>query len=134
MSNNVTNLPTCQGKKSDGSPCERVISPQAKYCYSHDSSRAEERKANAAKAGSWTKVGPELASLKKELRQLATDVRENRVTTGKGSVMNQILGMVLKVVEQERKQREQDQVVAELAELRELVDSRPTEGARASWR
>jgi hypothetical protein len=119
---NLRSLPTCQGKKSDGSACERLVSPKATFCYSHDPAHAAQRRATASKAGSWTKGVPELASLKRDLRKLAEDVLEGKISTGKGSVVNQVLGTFLKVIEQERRQREQEQLAVELAELKEIVE------------
>jgi hypothetical protein len=114
-------MPRCVGVKADGEPCKAIVKEGQRICAAHDPARAEQRRRAASKAGSWTKSTPELAGLKKELRQLADDIRAGRVTTGKGSVINQVLGSYLKVVEQERKQREQEQLVTELAELREIV-------------
>jgi hypothetical protein len=54
----------CQGIKSDGTRCERLIGASQEYCYSHDNSRAAERKTNATKAAK-SKTGLELVAVKR---------------------------------------------------------------------
>ena len=73
MSDNITNLPRCQGKKADGSSCERVVSASQRYCYSHDPNRAIERSSNASKAAK-CKASIELREIKAQLKELAEDV------------------------------------------------------------
>jgi hypothetical protein len=46
-------------------------------------------------------------------------------------VAARILGVYLRAVEQERKQREFEELARELAELREIVDTRGDERGRA---
>jgi hypothetical protein len=44
------------------------------FCYQHDSDKADERRRNASKGGRSKGGGPELAELKKRVKDLARDV------------------------------------------------------------
>jgi hypothetical protein len=48
----------------------------------------------------------EVVEIKQRLRQLADDVVEGRVDTGRASVASQLLGTLLRAVEQERRVKE----------------------------
>ena len=93
MSDNVTNLPHCQGKKADGSSCERVVSASQRYCYSHDPNRAIERSGNASRAAK-SKVSIELREIKAQLKELAEDVIKGSIIPCKASNEGEALGPV----------------------------------------
>jgi hypothetical protein len=44
-------MPRCSHTHADDSQCKRIVDEGERYCYSHDPSRQEERKANARKGG-----------------------------------------------------------------------------------
>jgi hypothetical protein len=111
----------CQGIKADGTRCERLIGASQEYCYSHDKSRATERKTNASKAAK-SKVGLELVAIKRQLKEIAEGVLAERIPTGQGSVAAQVLGVYIRACEQERKQREYDELRVEMDELREMLE------------
>jgi hypothetical protein len=67
------------------------------------------------------------------LRELAEDVVADRVTTAKGSVAAQILGVYLRAVEQERKQMEFDELRCEMVELREMLEQGQGSAGGHSW-
>jgi len=118
MSDNVRDLPRCQGFKGDGTPCERIVGVSQKYCYSHDESRAAERKANASKAAK-AKIS-ELTEVKQRLRELADSVLSGEVDRANGSVASQILATWLKAVAIELKVTEQRELTERLEALEEL--------------
>ena len=43
-------MAVCRGEKRDGGPCTAVVPPGELWCYHHDPTRAEERRANASRA------------------------------------------------------------------------------------
>ncbi len=116
-------MPRCAGNKEDGSPCERIVGASQRYCYSHDPDRADERRRNASRGGRARGNG-ELADLKKQLKDLAADVLKGEVGTGPAAVVNQILNTVIRAIEQERKQRELEELAVRLEALEEVLKGR----------
>lgn len=88
----------------------------ATHCYSHSPDAAERRKA-AAHKGVKARQNDELTQVKQELRDIAAKVRSGELTTARGSVTAQVLGVFLKAVEQERKQKEMEAIESRLAAL-----------------
>ena len=78
---------------------------------------AARRKA-ASKAGK-TKPSAEIHQIKRQLRDIADEVLEGKITTAKGSVAAQVLGVYLRAVEQERRQRELEDLEARITVLEE---------------
>ena len=120
------NTRRCQGITPSGKRCERIVGASQTHCFAHDPSKAQARSENAAKAARSKRGSPseEIVELREQLRGVAEDVRGGKVTTAKGSVIAQILGVLLRTFEQQRKQAEFDEIRGELAELKELVDAR----------
>ena len=107
----------CAALKPDGTPCERIVGEAQLHCYSHDETRAGERRANASKAAKSKGSTGELAEVKAQLRTLADDVVAGDIDKGSASVAAQVLGVFIRAVEQERKVREQDELEERLAAL-----------------
>ncbi len=114
-------MPRCAATKGDGTSCQAIVKESQQLCHAHDPARADQRRRAASKAGK-SRTGGEISSIKARLRELAEDVVAERVTTAKGSVAAQILGVYLRAVEQERKQREYDELRGEMDELREMLE------------
>jgi hypothetical protein len=114
----------CAGFKGDGTPCERIVAASATYCYSHDKARAEERSRNASKAAKSKGPSTDIVEVKAQLRTIADDVLEGRLDKGRGSVAAQILGVFVRVVEVERKVKEQDELVERLEQLEQAQHQR----------
>jgi hypothetical protein len=88
-----------------------------------DPDRAEERRRNASRGGRARGNG-ELADLKKQLKDLASDVLDARVDRGSAAVVNQILNTVIRTIEQERKMRELEEMAQRLEALEEVLKAR----------
>ena len=114
-------MPRCAATKGDGTPCQAIVKESQQVCHAHDPARADRRRRAASKAGK-SRTGGEISAIKARLRELADDVVDDRVTTAKGSVAAQILGVYLRAVEQERKQREFEELKVEMDELREMLE------------
>jgi hypothetical protein len=127
----VTNTRPCAGVRRDGAPCTANVEPPQEYCWWHDPAHSEQRSKAASKAAK-SKGSTELGDIKHKLRQLADDVLGGGVDKATGSVVAQILGVLLRGIEQERKVRETDELAAQVEELRRLVESDDT-GRRHSW-
>jgi len=87
-------------------------------CWAHDPANAEQRRKAASKAGK-TKPSAELHQIKQRLRNIADEVLEGKITTAKASVAAQVLGVYLRAVEQERRQRELEELEARITVLEE---------------
>jgi hypothetical protein len=97
-----------------------VVGAGHTHCYSHDPTRADERKRNASRGGkSKAAGGGELADLKKQAKELAADVLDGQVETGKAAVANQIFNTLIRAREQERKNLETGELVERMEALEE---------------
>jgi hypothetical protein len=118
-------MPQCAGIKRDGGRCTVVVGPGATHCYSHDPGRAEERKRNASRGGK-SKGNSEISDLKAQLRKLAADVLSGEVGRSEAAVVNQILNTRARLIELERKIREQEELETRLEALEEVLKTRTT--------
>jgi hypothetical protein len=106
-------MPQCAGIKRDGGRCTVVVGPGVTHCYQHDPDRAEERKRNAARGGK-SKGNRKLEDLDRQLETLAADALEDKVPRGVAAVVNQIVGTRIRLIEQERKIKETEELEAEM--------------------
>ena len=121
-------MPQCAGIKRDGGRCTVVVGVGQTHCYSHDPGRAEERKRNASRGGK-SKGNSEIADLKARLRKLAADVLSGEVGRSEAAVVNQILNTRARLIELERKIREQEELVERMEALVQALEQRK-DGAR----
>ena len=119
-------MPRCAGIKREGGRCAVVVGPGRGHCYAHDPGRAEERRRNASRGGKSKSAGGELPDLKKQLKDLAADVLSGKVERGAAAVVNQIYNTVVRVVEQERKERELGEMAERLEALEQVLKGRRT--------
>jgi hypothetical protein len=117
----------CSGFKRSGEPCKATVELPQTYCWWHAPENAEQRSRSASKAAK-AKAG-EIGDIKSELRQLVQDVLDGEVETRVAAVVGQLQGYRLRAVELERKIREQEELAAEVQELKALV-----EGRSGGWR
>ena len=106
----------CAATKPNGTPCERIVGVSQTYCYSHDPANAGQRHQAASKAAR-AKGSGQVREVTNKLAKLADDVLGGTVDKATGSVVAQILGVLIRGIEQERKIREQDELEARLAVL-----------------
>jgi hypothetical protein len=95
----------CTGTKRDGTRCTATVEPPQEYCWWHDPANAEERRRAASKAGK-SRPNRELAGVKAQLVDLTRDVLAGTLETGRAAVANQLINTRLRAIEQERKNRE----------------------------
>ena len=86
------------------------------WCYNHDPSRSEERKRAASRAGK-SRPNRELLSVKRQLQDLTDGVLDGRVDRADGAVAGQLLNVLLRAIEAERKAKEADEFSARLETL-----------------
>ena len=116
-------MPQCAGIKRDGGRCAVVVGSGQSHCYQHDPDRSEERKRNASRGGRSRGAG-ELAALKKQARDLAGDVLEGNVETGRAAVANQLYNTLVRAIEQERKNLETGELAERLEAMEEVLKGR----------
>jgi hypothetical protein len=116
-------MPRCAGIKRDGGRCAVVVGPGQSHCYAHDPERSRERKRNASRGGRSRGRG-ELGELKKQIRDLAAGVLDGTADRGRAAVANQLYNTLIRTIEQERKQRELEEIAARLEDLEEVLKGR----------
>ena len=118
-------MPQCAGIKRDGGRCAVVVGPGQSHCYAHDPDRARERRRNASRGGK-SKGQGELGDLKRQIKDLAAGVLEGTADRGRAAVANQLYNTLIRAIEQERKQRELEQIAERLEALEEVLKRRKT--------
>jgi|SRR5215216_732160 len=113
----------CAGIKRDGGRCAVVVGPGQSHCYAHDPDRWQERRRNASRGGR-SKGQGELGELKKRIRSLAVEVLDGSVDRGRAAVANQLYNTLIRALEQERKQRELEELAGRLEGLEEVLGRR----------
>ncbi len=119
-------MPQCAGIKRDGGRCAVVVALTETHCYQHDPARAQERKRNASRGGRSKGGGSEISDLKSQLRRLAADVLAGEVARSDAAVINQILNTRARLIELERKIREQAELEERLQALESVLKVRST--------
>jgi hypothetical protein len=124
-------MPRCAASKPNGEPCERIVGATREYCFAHDPTRKEQRSRNASKGGK-SKGNRRLAELDKQLEKLATGTLEGEVERGTAAVVNQIINTRIRLIEQERKIKEIEEIAEEqrkqaerMAALESVLKVRP---------
>jgi hypothetical protein len=124
-------VPRCSHTYEDYSQCRRIVSAEQEYCYSHDPSRASERKRNAARGGR-AKASGELGRVKARLHTLADMVEEGQMDRADAAVISQIWGTYLRAISTEMKQKEQLELVGRLEALEEGLEQ--NKRGSSTWR
>jgi len=99
------------------------VGPSQTHCYQHDPERAEQRRRNTSKGGK-SKGNSEISDLKKQLKDLAKGVLDGEVERGTAAVVNQILNTRARLIEIERKIREQEELAERLEALEGVLKMR----------
>ena len=109
-------MAVCAGTKRDGSRCTATVEPPQTYCWWHDPENAEARRRAASKAGK-SRPSRELSGIKSQLQDLTRDVLAGDLETGRAAVANQLINTRLRAIEQERKNRETEDLEARIESL-----------------
>jgi hypothetical protein len=119
-------VPRCAGIKRDGGRCAAIVN--GSYCYQHDPARADERSRNASRAAR-SRPSRELVGVKAQLQDLTKDVLSGDLETSRAAVANQLINTRLRAIEQERKNRETEDLEARMEAL-----ERTQERGAGRWR
>jgi len=116
-------MPKCRGTKRDGSQCTATVNPPQSYCWWHDPRNAGTRRAAASKGGR-AKANKVTKGLHELLENLTRRVIDGELETSRGAVANQLISTRIRLLEFERRAREQEELVGRLEELERLLEYR----------
>jgi hypothetical protein len=120
----------CAAITRAGSRCERIVGAEQSYCFSHDPTRQEERKRNAALGGKAKAASlGEVSRVKAHLRALADSTLEGETDTRVAAVVTQIWNTYLQALRAEMKAKELEVHEERMEELERLAGLR---GLRAN--
>jgi hypothetical protein len=114
-------LTRCAGITRTGGRCTQSVGEGQEFCHHHDPARAEQRSKTASKAASAKNQTSELVQDRVRLKEMAEAVLEGSISTSKGSVAAQIYGVRARYFEQERKQKEVEELRLEVREVKDML-------------
>ena len=117
----------CRATKRDGSPCTAPVTGSNGYCWAHDPANAEKRRRIASRGGSSKGGASEISDLKAQLSKLASDVLSGKVERGDAAVVNQILNTRARLIEIERKLKEQEVLEERMEAIESVLKIRSSE-------
>ena len=114
----------CSGIKADGGRCRAQAMRNSEWCIGHDPDQSEARRRRASKGGRRGGRGrpqAELAGIKALLSDLTERVLGGegveQLESGRAAVANQLINTRLRAIEQERKNRETEDLEARIEAL-----------------
>jgi hypothetical protein len=113
----------CTAIKRNGERCTLLAKGQQGVCWAHDPKNADQRRRTASRGGKG-KPSREIRGLKKELEDLAAGVLEGRIERANAVAVNQILNTRARLIELERKIREQEELEERLVALEQSQEQR----------
>ena len=106
----------CAGSKRDGTPCAVTVEEGQTYCWWHDPANAQERR-RAASRGGKAKASPLTKELHKLLEDLTAAVVSGELVPYRGAVAAQLINARIRLVETERRIKEQEELLERLERL-----------------
>ena len=110
----------CEGTKSDGSPCERMVGDNVRWCWNHDPVHARQRRELASHAAK-SKRDPQITELNSRVREVLDQTLTGEVDRADASVFFQGAGVLIRGIEQARKVRETDELEQRVADLQQRM-------------
>jgi hypothetical protein len=121
----------CRATKASGDPCKAPATGPHGFCWAHDPANAEQRSRTASKAAR-SRPSRELVRVKEQLEDLTRDVLAGELETSRAAVANQLVNTRLRAIEQERKNKETEELAQRVEELeRRLSVNQRQKGSRA---
>jgi hypothetical protein len=108
----------CSAVKRNGEPCTLPANGQHGLCWAHDPKNAERRRRGASRGGK-AKANREIPAIKTRLEDLEERVLNGDLETARAAVANQLINTRLRAVEQERKNRETQDLEERITALEE---------------
>jgi hypothetical protein len=126
-------LAKCSGITQAGTACKGIPIAGSQWCYVHHPDHAEERKRHGSrggKRGGRGRPNGDTAELRGLLSELYTNVLDGAVAPNVAAVAAQIANARIRLLETERRLREQEELEARLTALEEFLEQR---GGRRTW-
>jgi hypothetical protein len=118
----------CSFVRPNGERCKLPVTGQLGVCWAHDPKNAEQRRRTASRGGRG-RASREIVGLKAQLQDIADGVLKGTTQPKNGAVAVQALSALLRALEQERRQRELEDIVQRLEQLEQRYNS----GGVRSW-
>jgi hypothetical protein len=106
----------CKATKRNGEPCTLPAQGEQGLCWAHDPKNAERRRRGASRGGR-ARANRELPTIKALLEDLTDRVLSGDLAAGTAAVANQLINTRLRAIEQERRNRETEELEARLEAL-----------------
>ncbi len=106
----------CRATKANGEGCKAPATGSDGWCWAHAPENAEKRRRMASKAAK-AKPNRELRDVKALCEDLTERVLSGDLLPGPAAVANQLINTRLRAIEQERKNRETEDLEARIAAL-----------------
>ena len=114
----------CSGIRADGGRCRAQAIGNSEWCFNHHPDYEEQRRRRASKGGKRGgrgRPGAELSEIKALLADLTARVLQEEdvesLETSRAAVANQLINTRLRAIEQERKNRESEDLEARIEAL-----------------
>jgi hypothetical protein len=123
----------CSGIKRDGGRCTAVVTAPNSYCYHHSPGTAEKRRRNASRGGK-SKPSKDIHAVRAQLQMLADGVLAGSVDRADAGTVGQLLNIVLRSIELDRRLRETEDLEQRLSELEEALEqNNQNSGGGRAW-
>jgi hypothetical protein len=125
-------MSACSGIRADGGRCRAQAMRDSEWCINHHPDRSEVRRQRASKGGKRGGRGRpqrETEDIKALLEDLTDKVLAGDLETGRAAVANQLVNTRLRAIEQERKNKETEELEARIEAL-----ERGQERGTGRWR
>jgi len=106
----------CKATKRNGEPCTLPAQGEQGLCWAHDPANAEKRRRGASRGGR-AKASRELPTIKALLEDLTDRVLSGDLAPGTAAVANQLINTRLRTIEQERRNRETEELEGRIEAL-----------------
>jgi hypothetical protein len=125
-------MAVCRATKASGDPCRAPATGPHGFCWAHDPANAEQRSRMASKAAR-SRPSRELVRVKAQLEDLTRDVLAGELETSRAAVANQLVNTRLRAIEQERKNKETEELAERVEELERRLSVNQRQKGRRAW-
>jgi hypothetical protein len=129
-------LSRCTAIKASGERCKGRAIEGSEWCWNHNPDHADERRRHGAKGGKRGGRGRpqrETEAIKRLLEDLTDRVLSGELETGPAAVANQLINTRLRAIEQERKNKETEELAERVEELERHLSVNQRQKGRRAW-
>ena len=126
----------CTAIKASGERCKGRAIEGSEWCWNHNPDHADERRRHGAKGGKRGGRGRpqrETEAIKRLLEDLTDRVLSGELETGPAAVANQLINTRLRAIEQERKNKETEELAERVEELERHLSVNQRQKGRRAW-